>query len=439
MNRRNTNWQQARCSRPRQQTTTTPTTTATTTATRDSIFLRRLCGLAGTMNLLRRIPVRASWRAELLRPCPRSCATCLPQSRLFSVDTAKLFGADPINNITAAIVSKINQNLHQRRNHPLGILTNRIRTSFEGFSVFDAISPVVSVDHNFDKLLIPPSHVSRRPSDTYYVDKNTLLRTHTSAHQYSLLSERKDPFLVVGDVYRRDAIDRTHYPVFHQCEGIKVFPTGTPPALVERDLKSTLQSLCQDLFGTATRMRWVDAYFPFTEPSFELEVEYEGRWMEVLGCGVIHRDLMNSLGRGAEIGWAFGLGLERLAMVLFDIADIRLFWSTDPRFTEQFSDGIIRKFVPFSRYPPCTKDISFWVPDGFDDNDFFDFIRSCCGDLVESAAVVDQFTQPQTQRVSKCYRITYRSNERTLTNEEINELQETVRQTLPQLFPVVLR
>ncbi len=109
-------------------------------------------------------------------------------------------------------------------------------------------------------------------------------------------------------------------------------------------------------------MRWNDEYFPFTHPSFELEVMFQDAWMEVLGCGVIHGEVMATSGKGEDYGWAFGLGLERLAMVLFGIPDIRLFWSSDERFHSQFKDGEVKKFIPYSKYPLCYKDVSFWMP-----------------------------------------------------------------------------
>ena len=117
------------------------------------------------------------------------------------------------------------------------------------------------------------------------------------------------------------------------------------------------------LFGDVP-MRWNDDYFPFTEPSFELEVYYNDAWLEVLGCGVIHPEVLDNAELSGKQGWAFGLGLERLAMVLFGIPDIRLFWSTDPRFQSQFTDGKITTFFPYSKYPSCYKDVSFWLPEG---------------------------------------------------------------------------
>lgn len=130
-------------------------------------------------------------------------------------------------------------------------------------------------------------------------------------------------------------------------------------------MKGILTGLVQHLFGKDTEMRWNADYFPFTEPSFEIEVKYMGNWLEVLGSGVIHDQVLINSGIKVEEknGWAFGLGLERLAMILFSVPDIRLFWTQDQRFLSQFQEGQISTFEPYSRYPSCYKDVSFWLPD----------------------------------------------------------------------------
>lgn len=142
--------------------------------------------------------------------------------------------------------------------------------------------------------------------------------------------------------------------------------------ICERDLKQVLENLAREVFGDV-EMRWIDAYFPFTEPSIELEIYYNNEWMEVLGSGVIHdRVMLNAnMDISREVGWAFGLGLERWAMKLFDINDIRLFWSQDPRFLNQFKANEITKFKPYSKFPACYKDIAFWINEDFNENEFF--------------------------------------------------------------------
>ncbi|XP_024526265.1 phenylalanine--tRNA ligase, chloroplastic/mitochondrial isoform X2 [Selaginella moellendorffii] len=342
---------------------------------------------------------------------------------------------DPTNNVPDSVFSKIGLQLHRRPDHPLGILKNEIYSFFDEkfpaglFRKFDDLSPVVSVKSNFDDVLVPPDHISRSYNDTYYVDGNTVLRCHTSAHQAQMLRDGLTHFLVTGDVYRRDAIDATHYPVFHQMEGFRVFSesewkdTGLDGTdLAVKDLKETLEGLAKRLFGNV-EMRWIDTYFPFTNPSFELEIFFKEKWLEVLGCGVTEQEILKSNGQSGKVAWAFGLGLERLAMVLFDIPDIRLFWTSDPRFTAQFKAGQLgTKFKPFSKYPPCYKDISFWITDAFTENNLCELVRDVAGDIAEEVSLIDQFTNKKGIS-SHCYRITYRSMERSLTDEEVNAIQ----------------
>nr|XP_029148107.1 phenylalanine--tRNA ligase, chloroplastic/mitochondrial isoform X2 [Arachis hypogaea] len=204
------------------------------------------------------------------------------------------------------------------------------------------------------------------------------------------------------------------------------------------DLKKCLEGLARHLFGSV-EMRWVDTYFPFTNPSFELEIYFKEKWLEVLGCGVTEQEILRKNGKPNNVAWAFGLGLERLAMVLFDIPDIRLFWSNDERFTSQFSEGQLGvKFKPFSKYPPCYKDISFWINESFTENNLCELVRGIAGDLVEEVQLIDNFTNKKGM-TSHCYRIAYRSMERSLTDDEINDLQWKVRDQVQSKLNVVLR
>lgn len=363
---------------------------------------------------------------------------------------------------------------------------------------------MVTVAQNFDSLGTPPDHVSRSPSDTYYLSASQLLRTHTSAHQADAFREGTSPgYTIAADVYRRDEIDRSHYPIFHQMEGarswsradgdvaaqvlsdLEKLPTHdvlvedpNPPFHAERNplqeqhvpaeaeaiaahLKRSLELMIVEIFSRAAvaagetrplQMRWVEAYFPFTSPSWELEVLFGGEWLEVLGCGVVQHALHSNAGRPDQLGWAFGVGLDRIAMLLFDIPDIRLFWSTDPRFLSQFSgvsDDLtrLRHFAPFSKYPGIEKDVSFWLPvesendttASLHDNDVADLVRTVAGDTVEYVRLFDEFTHPKTGRRSLAYSIHYRSLERTLTHPQANEMHEQVRSLLVDRFGVELR
>lgn len=142
---------------------------------------------------------------------------------------------------------------------------------------------MVSTEDCFDAMLVPKDHVSRKVTDTYYVNENTVLRAHTSAHEVPTMKQGIKAFLVTGDVYRRDEIDASHYPVFHQMEGARIFsdlpedmPREEKVAIVQEELKKTLEGLVATLFGKV-EMRWVEAYFPFTDPSLELEIFFNVR------------------------------------------------------------------------------------------------------------------------------------------------------------------
>jgi len=389
------------------------------------------------------------------------------------------YAADEWTNLSPSVVSKLGANLHSKKDHPLFLIRKKIENFFlqnqkdyilhkddSIHSVFDNLSPIVSTKQNFDSLLIPDEHVSRKNSESFYLNKSTMLRAHTSAHQSDLIRSGLDSFLIVGDVYRRDEIDRSHYPVFHQMEGVRLFADyqlfkdqrgrqikdfrlfqangvktdGKQEAhseeaakLIEMHLKGTLTGLAHYLFGKSIEIRWVDAYFPFTHPSWEMEIFFGGEWMEVLGCGVIEQKIICDSGVHDRAGWAFGLGLERLAMILYKIPDIRLFWTTDTGFTHQFegkSPEDVVEFVPFSKTPQCINDISFWLPDdkeSYNSNDFYDLARTVDADeLLEQIKLIDIFEHPKTKRTSHCYRLVYRHASRPLTQEEVNGVHEEI-------------
>ncbi|XP_011428905.3 phenylalanine--tRNA ligase, mitochondrial isoform X4 [Magallana gigas] len=389
------------------------------------------------------------------------------------VDTLTVLGnsynTDKITNVTPKILEKMGKNLHCKHNHPLNLITRRIENYFNNnyrnnwrapmFSKFDRISPVVTLTQNFDSLLVPSDHPSRALSESYYLNSEYMLRAHTSAHQSDLIKQGLDAFLVLGDVYRRDTVDASHYPVFHQMEGVRLFSkqelfshlgdtsrvtffengsrdatkqerhTVETSLCLEENLKNTLRNLANNLFGDDVEMQWVDAYFPFTHPSWELEIKYQGEWLEVLGCGIVEQEILSSAGADSRVGWAFGLGLERLAMRLYSIPDIRLFWSEDSRFLDQFNvedPNTKITYKPFSKQSPVINDVSFWVPDDFSENDFYDIVRNIGGDIVENVELFDNFVHPKTKRKSKAYRITYRHMERSLTKSEANEIHSGI-------------
>ncbi|KAI4142933.1 MAG: hypothetical protein LQ340_007160 [Diploschistes diacapsis] len=226
---------------------------------------------------------------------------------------------------------------------------------------------------------------------------------------------------------------------------VAIFEQVRSAALVAQDPVSDAES------QQPLRVRWVEAYFPFTSPSWELEVLWQGDWLEILGCGVVKQSILAHAGVSNKLGWAFGVGLERLAMLLYSIPDIRLFWSKDERFTSQFAaDQPTKRFVPFSRYPSCPRDVAFWVGGtntsagsnivaNIHENDVMQVVRDVGGDLVEYVKLVDDFRHRKTGRRSFCYNINYRSLERVISREEANGLHRDVCKQLEERLGVELR
>jgi phenylalanyl-tRNA synthetase alpha chain len=352
------------------------------------------------------------------------------------------------SNITNSILAKIGMNLHMKKNHPIEIIKTKIYDFFgDEYEKFDNFSPIVSIEDNFDKLLIPLNHPARSKSDTYYMDEKTVLRTHTSAHQNSLLTKGHEKFLVTGDVYRKDEIDRNHYPIFHQLEGVCITEPGQN---VQEKLKAVLVKLIQYLFPNCT-YRFNNDYFPFTDPSYEIEIEFNGKWLEVLGCGVVQPKILENCGLGGKKAWAFGLGLERLAMVLFEIPDIRYFWTSDIEFTNQFASGQIVKFKPYSTLASLTKDISFWISNNslvdniwINENDFFELCREVGGDMIEKVDFFDKFYHSKKQQQSRAYHIIYSCPDTSLKNPSefnlmVNNLHKTIASTIEKNLFVIVR
>jgi len=400
------------------------------------------------------------------------------------------YPSDSMTNVTPKILSLLERKIHLQDRHPLSLIKKRIVNymyeRYRGprgplFSLHDRLCPVVSLEANFDSLLVPKDHVSRAKSESYYLNSKHMLRAHTSAHQTDLIGMGLDNFLVAGDVYRRDTVDSTHYPVFHQIEGVRLVNPHELPSMVglnggqtieafengvrtqdkqefhsidacmiiEKDLKDCLLGLAKELFGNDIEYKWVDCYFPFTHPSWELEILYQGKWLEVLGCGIVEQEILHSAGAGDKIGFAFGLGLERLAMKLYQIPDIRIFWSQDSGVTSQFNTDNPNKEIIYkavSKNPPCINDISFWLPASTDDgdeefsaNDFYDIVRSVGGDQVEQVELVDDFVHPKKRRRSHCYRIVYRDMHKTMTQTEANAIHAKIEQAAKQKLNVELR
>ncbi len=225
--------------------------------------------------------------------------------------------------------------------HPVSLIIQQINDIFTkiGFSVSDG-AEIVDDWHNFTALNIPQNHPARDMQDTFFVSESQdwVLRTHTSSVQINVMEQYKPPIRTIapGRTFRRDS-DATHSPFFHQVEGLYV---DEEVSMV--DLKQTLYYFVRQLFGDETRVRFRPSYFPFTEPSAEMDIGWEkdGQidWMEILGCGMVDPNVFDMCGIDAKknTGFAFGIGIERIAMLKYQIPDIRTFFDNDVRFLEQF-------------------------------------------------------------------------------------------------------
>lgn len=226
------------------------------------------------------------------------------------------------------------------RRHPLTQIRDEIKQIFQrlGFAVADG--PEVETDfNNFEALNIPRLHPARNMQDTLYISEELVLRTHTSPVQIRTMLKQKPPVRIIapGRVYRRDTPDASHSPFFHQIEGLLV-----DEDISMGDLKAILSVFTQEMFGAGTKVRFRPSYFPFTEPSAEMDMWWEsdkgGRWLELLGCGMVNPKVLENVGIDPQrySGWAFGGGIDRMAILKYGINDIRLFFDNDLRFLEQF-------------------------------------------------------------------------------------------------------
>ena len=219
--------------------------------------------------------------------------------------------------------------------HPLITTTEEIVDLFLGLGYSVAEGPEVEKDHyNFTALNIPEDHPARDMQDTFYLGADLLMRTHTSPVQIRYLEQNPPPVRIVapGRVYRRDAVDATHSPVFHQVEVLAI-----DEGLDFSHLRGTVMAFLRAFFGDLP-VRFRASYFPFTEPSAEVDVQWRGRWLEVMGCGMVDPAVLEGLGLDPErySGFAAGLGVERFCMVRHGIDDIRRLYTSDLRFLEQF-------------------------------------------------------------------------------------------------------
>lgn len=342
--------------------------------------------------------------------------------------------------------------LSRTTGNPINEMVGRIlaQPNFKNFDVIQT-PEVVPADLSFDLFDFPANHPARSKSDTYYVDEKNILRTHTTVMWYYYLQEKEVRERLArneavgcfsfGKVYRKDEIDRHHMNVFHQLDGWYLAPKDKEPIGTEI-LQDVLLSIAKAVFGDEVKGRFNPDTFPYTDPSLEMEVDKNGKWVEVLGSGVVKGSVLEKFGIDSSKwnGWAFGFGLERLAIISMELPDIRLLWSEDERVKKQLKLG--QKYKEVSKFPPVLRDISLVVGADFVLNDYFDAIRDVGGEMVEQVELLDKYENAAKfgeGKTSYTFRITYRDLNKTLTNEEVNALHAKVEEMTTKDFNGVIR
>ncbi|MBA3732922.1 hypothetical protein H0W91_00925 [Patescibacteria group bacterium] len=340
--------------------------------------------------------------------------------------------------------------LSRKDGSPLSEIIKRVKNLplIKGFD--DVVIPeIVPADISFDLFDFAADHPARSKSDTYYADDKNILRTHDTVmwYYYLNLPEIKQRIaenktlgvLCYGKVYRKDEIDRKHMNIFHQMGGLYLVPDNKE-ALTIDDLKNILSEIVKGIFGPQVEFRFLLDTFPYTDPSLQVEVMVNGDWLEILGGGMPKKSVLKNFGLEGYHGWAFGFGLERLAMISLELPDIRLLWSPDPRVIKQLKLG--NKYVEVSKYPEITRDISFIVDKDFMPNNYFDLIRDIGGDLVEQVEMLDKYENTEkfgVDKISYAYRIIYRSNDKTLRSEEVDALHKKIEEETIKAFGASVR
>lgn len=342
--------------------------------------------------------------------------------------------------------------LTKKENSPVKFLFDQIINlpRFKDFDLVD-VPKIVTVEQEFDLLNAPKEHPSRKETDTYYLDDIHILRTQMTVFWSFYL---KDPevlkklkgngeitALAKGIVYRKDEIDKHHFPAFHQIDGLYICKKSKK-TITKKDLEEVQVDLAKSIFGNDIEYKFLVDTFPFTDPSVEMDVMFNGEWLEVNGAGLVHPQVLKNFGLDPEIynGWAFGFG-DRLAMVKMGIPDIRILWSDDPRITSQFKN-INSKYKEVSKYPETSRDISFVIDKNINLNNYYEIVRDYAENLIEEVKLLDEYEDEKKfgkDKKSYTFRITYCSPERTLTSEEVNRIQEKIRDKTVQILNAALR
>ena len=341
--------------------------------------------------------------------------------------------------------------LTKKEGSPIKILADKVMNlpRFANFDVID-LPRIVTVKDEFDLLNSPKDHPSRKETDTFYIDEENHLRTQMTVmwpyylrHEgiiEKLEKEGELSLMASGIVFRKDEIDRKHFPAFHQIDFLYICKKDKK-IITTKDLEEVQADAVKSIFDNI-EFRFLEDTFPFTDPSIQIEINWQGQWMEITGAGLVHKQVLKNLNVDPEIynGWAFAFGIERLAMIKMEIPDIRIFWSEDPRITSQFKN-IDSKYKEVSKYPSVVRDISFVIDKNVSLNNYYELVRDEGGNLIEQVEKTDEYENEEKWPNKKSYtfRIVYRSLEKTLTNEEVNIIHEKISEKTKSELDAVIR
>ena len=342
--------------------------------------------------------------------------------------------------------------LTKKENSPVKILFDQILKlpRFKDFDVVD-FPKIVTVEQNFDLLNTSKDHSSRRETDTYYVTDEYVLRTQMTVMWSFYLKDpeileklKKEGYvaaLSTGIVFRKDEIDRHHFPAFHQIDGLYICEKSQK-VITQKDLEDVQVDMAKSIFGQDIEYKFLVDSFPFTDPSVEMDIKFNGNWLEVNGAGLVHPQVLKNFGLDPQIynGWAFGFG-DRMAMIKMEIPDIRILWSEDERIASQFKD-IDSKYKEVSKYPPIMRDISFIIDKSVNLNNYYELVRDQAQDLIEEVKLVDQYENDEKfgkDKKSYTFGIVYRSLEKTLTDEEVNKIHDKITEKTKQELNAIIR
>jgi phenylalanyl-tRNA synthetase alpha chain len=415
--------------------------------------------------LSKTVPATPKSILQLFRNTAKATGNWLNLNKDIIIQDEK-YPVDYMTNVTPEVLGQMERKLHLDKNNPIYAVKQKVYDYFRRyhvnengdpiFTIFDDLSPVTTPYQNFDSLLIPVGHKDRSEMENYFLNEGSMLRCHMTPHVPDLISMGYNNFLLSGDVYRRDTYDHLHCHIFHQLEVQRLFTTeelfgnclntadifnmrartskreteakqcvhtSEAVQVMSSDMKRTLEEIVfGELLGHGVSYRWSSNYEQFGRPAYEMEILHDNKWLEIAAVSILKQEILDTAGACNKVGWGLTFGLDRIAMALYGIPDIRLLRS-DQYGSHAGQDNL---FKSYSDCPTFFKEIVSIVPHGIDDVAFafafYELVRIAAEDVVQKVELADQFNR------SHRYRITYKSWNKSLNKEEVNAHHSIIKQ-----------